>query len=461
MRHKSQVIPVSRRARATFAAVPLAASLVFLAGPLAAAEDLVAIEVGRIITVSGEEIPGGTILVRDGRLEAVGKDVKAPWDAKVYKFPSGVAMPGLIDCHSTAGLRVPNENVANVPYITVLDGVDPSADSLRDSLRDGITAVHVIPANVTRIGGQGAVVRTKGRTVADLVITSPSAMKLSLQPPSGETRMETMAALRRVFLDTYLSFDRILAEAAPEAIQGPADPAPDLTALLRAAPPWETIDWEALPADKVDPKERPMIDVVRGKLRSFIYCPSASDVFKAFELIDANHLQATLVLGSDAHKAAAVLAAREGLGPVVLDPALVVWDQDPDTAEEERHVNPRALHDAGVRFALQRLVRGARSAFDREPGVHLWSQAAELVRFGIPRDEALRAVTLTPAEILGLGHRMGSLEKGKDANIAVFSGDPLDARSWVDLVLIEGREAYRRDADPDLELLLRDPEKVY
>ena len=88
-------------------------------------------------------------------------------------------------------------------------------------------------------------------------------------------------------------------------------------------------------------------------------------------------------------------------------------------------------------------------------------QAAQLVRFGVPRLEALRSVTLTAAEILGLQERMGSIEVGKDANLALFSGDPLDARSWVEIVLIEGKEVYRRDKDPDLELLLKDPKRAF
>ena len=83
------------------------------------------------------------------------------------------------------------------------------------------------------------------------------------------------------------------------------------------------------------------------------------------------------------------------------------------------------------------------------------------MRYGIPRKKALETITLLPAKILGLDHRLGSLEVGKDADIAIFSGDQLDARSWVQEVLIEGRTVYDREKDADLELLLRSPERPF
>jgi hypothetical protein len=277
--------------------------------------------------------------------------------------------------------------------------------------------------------------------------------------------MENMAALRRTFLDLYVYLDDLVAQnSPPSALLGRPAAEPPLAALVEARPEWEKISWEKLPAEKVDVQRRAMVDLVRGKLPAFIYCPGASDVFKAFELIDAHHLKATLVLGPEAYKLPETLRRRRDLGAVVLDPNLVVWEADPENGAERRHVTPRLLFDAGIRFAL--LPDGNRysssaSPFSREGPQHLWYQAALLVRFGIPRAEALRAITLTPARILGLEHRLGSLEAGKDANLAIFSGDPLDARSWVELVLIEGKEAYRRDQDPDLELLLKEPEKAF
>jgi imidazolonepropionase-like amidohydrolase len=441
----------------------LALTLIPVAALRAQEPDVIAIQVGRAITVSGEEIEGATLLIKDGRLQAVGADIEAPWNARVLKLPRAVAMPGLISCHSTVGLRVPNENVPNVPYISVLDGIDPAHPAVKSSLRDGIAVAHVIPGSATRLGGQGAVVRLAGKTIAEMAIAAPSAMKISLQPAPAETRLSNMAALRRTFFDAYQQAREVLASAAPAAaLASKSALVPSLEALVAVKAPWDEIDWDKMPWDRVDPQLRPMLDVVRGKLPVFLHCPTASDVFKAFELIDANRLRATLVLGRDAYKLADVLKARQDLGPVVLDDDFVTWEADPDTGVESRHVTPRVLFDAGIRFAVVPAdPRDRGPGFSRDGELHLWYQAAQLVRFGIPRQEALKAVTLTPARILGLEHRLGSLEVGKDATISIFSGDPLDARSWVDMVFIEGKEVYRREKDRDLELLLREPERAF
>jgi len=99
-----------------------------------------------------------------------------------------------------------------------------------------------------------------------------------------------------------------------------------------------------------------------------------------------------------------------------------------------------------------------RLAFQTEPSAYgsryLWFQAATAVKYGMPRAEALRAITLNPAQIIGLGDRVGSIEKGKDANLLLLTGDPLDVRTWVDTVLIEGEVVYERSKDERLQKLL-------
>ena len=274
--------------------------------------------------------------------------------------------------------------------------------------------------------------------------------------------MGNIAALRKSFYDFYTRM---------KALQDTGGKAPllkkkdrSLTDLVRSRPNWDEIDWKKIPDDKVSERDKPMRDLVQGKLRVFINCPTASDVFKAFELIDAHHLDATLVLGSDAWKLAKVLAARKNLGTVVLNPLLEIWERDPGTGGEKRRLTPVLLHKAGIDFALQAVTDSNFNTgpyFGRSGPYHHWYQASRLVQYGLSRDEAIKTITLAPAKILGLDHRIGSLEAGKDANIAIFSGDPLDARSWVERVFIEGREVYNRSKDRDLELLLKDPERSF
>jgi imidazolonepropionase-like amidohydrolase len=437
----------------------LSSIVLLLAAPSRAGEPI-ALRAARILTAEGADIEEGVILIERGKVRAVGKDVDVPWNAEVIRCPGGVAVPGLIQPHATTGLRVVNENLPEAPFVTVLDGIDPNAAEYRAALRDGVTALHVIPGNNTRFGGLGAVLRPVGAMPEAMAIRSPSALKISLEGPRGESRMGQMAALRRAFLELHRHIAGLVPRG-PVPLETKPGSESELRMVLDMAPDWKGIDWSKVPEDRIDERQRPLADLVRGRLPAFIYCPRASDVFKAFELMDANGIKGTLVLGPDGHKAAAALAARKGLGPVVIDPELVRYEDDPETGEERRYLCARILHDAGVAFAVpSRDERGGR-VLSRDPESHLPFQAARLVAQGIPRADALRAVTIQPARALGLDHRMGSIVPGKDANIAVFSGDPFDSRSWVDLVIIEGRVVYRRSEDRELQELQRQPARRF
>ena len=436
--------------------------LILTASLAAASDEIVVLKVGRAITAAGKDIEKATIVIEGGRIKSIGAAAETPRTARVVEMPKAVAMPGIVDVPRVNGLRVSNERLANVPYVTVLDGIDPSSPGLENARRHGVTTVHCIAGNVTRFGGQGAVIRTSGRTVDELLVKSPSAMKMSLQPAAGENRMGNIAALRKSFYDFYTRMMALQDTGGKAPLLKKKDRS--LTDLVRSRPNWDEIDWKKIPDDKVSERDKPMRDLVQGKLRGFINCPTASDVFKAFELIDTHHLDATLVLGSDAWKLGKVLAARKNLGAVVLNPLLEIWERDPGTGGEKRRLTPVRLHKAGIDFALQAVTDSNFNTgpyFGRSGPYHHWYQASRLVQYGLSRDEAIKTITLAPAKILGLDHRIGSLEAGKDANIAIFSGDPLDARSWVERVFIEGREVYNRSKDRDLELLLKDPERSF
>src|SRR5687768_192882 len=126
------------------------------------AQDVLAIKAERVIPISGPEIQNGIILVRGGKIAAVGKDVAIPEGAKVLE--AKVAMPGMIEAHGWRGMDSPNENVPVVPFVTTADGLDPVHFSIEDALRDGITTIHVIPGNNTVVGGTGVVIKPVGST---------------------------------------------------------------------------------------------------------------------------------------------------------------------------------------------------------------------------------------------------------------------------------------------------------
>ena len=392
-------------------------------GP-AQAEDVVAIRAGKIIPIDGEEIRDGTILIKDGRIEAIGKDVEVPWDANVIDASDKVVMPGLIEAHSSRGLDRANESVPNVPFVSVFEAVDPLSSYFPDSLKQGVTSIFLIPGNDTLIGGQGMIVKPHGPTVEDMMVQLNVGLKISLRPTRGRSRMAHISELRR----TLDGMRRELKEKEEE-LEEKAKEGEEATGTAR---------------DQLDIRRRALADLLDGSLPAFVYCDNASDVIRAIALRDEYGFKMVPVLGRDGYKAAKLLA--EAKLPAIVHPSIVTWERDEATGEEMPHSTPTAHEEAGVKFAIQSTGSTLGDQF-------LWYQAAKAVRNGLPREDALRSITLSPAEILGIDDRVGSLTEGKEANLLVLTGDPLDIRSWVDMVIIEGEVVYERSKDPTLAKL--------
>lgn len=391
------------------------ATAVLLALLLGGGDGPVAIKNGRVIPVSGPELESATILVRDGRIVAVGKDVEVPFDAKVIDATGRTVMPAFVEAHSFRGMDRPNERMPSVPFVSTFDAINPVDLYFEDCLRQGIATVGVMPGNDTLIGGQGCVVRPGAGTVEEMLVARNAFLKISLKPRAGTSRMAHLAALRRELDDA--------ADALKEAGEKKDEPKP-------GAP---------------ESRREPLYRLLRGALPAMVYCPTASDVIKAVELSETYKFRMVLVLGRDAWKAAGEIARRKL--EVVLAPDFAYWETDPETHEEVLRVGTEVFAKAGVPISLQTDGSTLGSSY-------LWYQAAVAVRHGLPRAEALKAVTLGPAKLLGLDGRLGSIEKGKDATLVILTADPLDAQAWVDLVLVEGRPVYERSKDLRLKRLL-------
>jgi imidazolonepropionase-like amidohydrolase len=434
-------------------------TLLLLAAPLAApVQGKIAVRAGRILPVVGPEVTKGVVLVEDGRIAAIGRSseegtppdlplLEVPWDATVVDAPEGVLFPGMIEAHTTRGLDRPNENVPVTPFIHVLDGLDPASTYFEDALRDGITALFVVPGNDCVIGGRGRVVKPFGRTVEAMTILPEGGMKISVAPKQGFTRLSQLAELRKTFVDLAQERERLLEkkrdekEAAREKEEKEGKPGSEGEKGEEKEKEVEVTD------EDFDEKKRPLLDLVAGRMPAFVWCEKAMDVPRAIEVASENGFlsRTTLVLGPECWKAADAIAAAGR--PVVLDPNLEYVEENPLTGEERRTFVPAVFQEKGIRFALQTTSTSLGPRY-------LWFQAARCVAFGLPREAALRAVTLAPAEILGLGARMGSIEVGKDATFLLLTGDPLDATTWVDRVFLGGEVVYERSKDKRLQELL-------
>jgi len=404
----------------------LTAALAASFAATAASQDLVAVKAGKILTISGPVLEDSVILIENGRIKQIAKTdaIEIPWTAKVIDASDKTVMPTWVIAHSSGGMRGANESMQNVPWLSVGDAVDPASTYFEDALRNGVGTVHVMPGDSTLLGGSGMVLRPFGRTVEDMTVSANTGIKMSLKNSRGG-RLQQIRQLRRALADVreYIAdFDRRKSEFEKEKEAG------------------------AIPADKkwteeYDRTKKAAADLVQKKAKGWLYVPSAAEVSEALRLSQELDLQ--IVLGSNIDEAAAKLG-KFGK-PVILSASFEYRETDEETQKQKKICTAKMLADAGVPFALLLGTSGATS--------YPWWQLGTCVRNGVDRRQALEALTIVPARILGLEDQIGSIAEGKLANLQILTGDPLKATTWVDTVLLEGEVVYERSKDPKLQYL--------
>ena len=424
----------------------LAAALVPSFAPAPAAAQTVAITGGTVVPVSGPRIEAGTVLIRDGRIAAVGADVDVPSGSRVVDAAGKYVLPGLVDAMSYYGISADdlNETTApSTPQLRILeayypfgsfgDGEPPSPPRSDDLLMGGITTHYIAPADATVIGGQGAVVKAAGSGLDALVVRDPAAIDMTLggrpaetfaeQNRSPGTRMAVIAHLREQLLRAQEYRERWQAwRDEPEDERGPA--------------PSRDLGMDAL------------VLLLDGTIPARVQANRTVEIREALELADEFGFEVIIDSGISADRVAGELAAREV--PVVLGPIahpFVSGEEIPDAEEYPAPDERRAerLRDAGVDIAIASFSRAFGSLGPAGSGKWLLVDAALAAGYGLSEEEVLRAITLAPAEILGVADRIGSLEPGKDADVIVLDGPPLSVRSWVERVFVDGQEVYVRD----------------
>ncbi len=424
----------------------------------AAAQQTVAVKGGRVVPIAGKPIDGGVVLIKDGKIQAVGKDLAIPTGARVIDATGRLVLPGFVDVHSSSGMDQTNERNTNIPFASVVDAIDPSQEYFEECRRNGVTTVAIVPGNVTMFGGQAAIIKTAGTYVDDMIVKRAAGIKVSLRPATGKSRMSHLAALRKE-LDAARDF---LAgkTGTTTSSRGAARPGEVSAEATQPTPrPAESGREGGQPArDDSQVRKEALARLLKGEMPAFIYCDAAMDVPQALKLAEQYKLKPILVLGKDCHKAVKEVAASKL--PVVLGPALVFWETDPRTGDDTKVVLPKLFREAGVSFTFQATGMAGGSLFSPPPlpptlGTnYLWYQAATAVKYGMPRDEALEALTLRPARVLGIEKVAGSIEPGKDADLVILTGDPLKLDTWVDKTLVRGEVVYDRTKDTKLKQLL-------
>jgi len=391
---------------------------------------MLAIKGGKVLTITKGIIDDGVVLVEGGKIRAVGADLKVPADAKVINARRKVVMPGLVEAHCHIGIYEEmigwagsdgNEMTEPVtPHMRAIDAVKANADEggLEAALKTGVTTAQILPGSANVIGGTGVIVKTAPKVVVDeMVVRDPSGMKIAF----GENPRRVYGVEYKKLPSTRMGVAALLREWFNKALL--------YDEKKRAA----TEQRDPIKMPERDPRLEALLPVVRKEIPLRAHAHRADDVATAIRICEEFGLKMSWEHATEGHRVAKWLAEKKV--SAVWGPSLVArgkWEM-----RELSFDTPKALYDAGVHFAIQTDAVGSTIQF-------LPLCAGLACRDGLPYDYALRAVTINPAEIIGVSDRVGSLERGKDADIRILSGDPLELKTKVEKVIINGEMAWSR-----------------
>ncbi len=390
----------------------------------------VAVTGGRVVPVVGDVVERGTVLVLDGRVAAVGTELRVPDGVDVVAVPAGSwVLPGFVEAHAHLGVHEDGEgwagddtNEMTDPVgarMRALDGINPADEGFRDALSGGVTTAVVKPGSGNPIGGQCAALKCWGRVVEEMLLREPVSVKSAL----GENP-------KRVYGDAKkLPSTRMGVAAVIRDAMGAAQDYRARREAARAA---------GDPFDR-DPTSEVLVRVLDGELPWCQHAHRADDTATALRLADEFGYRLVLNHGTEAHLVADLLAERDV--PVIVGPLLT--SRSKVELRQRSLRTPGLLARAGVRIALT-------TDHPVVPIAFLVHQATLAVKEGLDRETALRALTIEPARMLGIDDRVGSLEPGKDGDLVVWSGDPLDVMSRARTVFVEGRAVHRFDDESGL-----------
>jgi imidazolonepropionase-like amidohydrolase len=386
----------------------------------------VAIRNATIYPVTSAPIPNGTIVIANGLITAVGANAAVPAGATVIDGTGLSVYPGLIDSGSQVGLQeissvpgtVDTAELGDInPNAKAAVAINPHSNVIPVTRVNGITTVVTAPEGGI-ISGQSALIQLAGWTNNEMVLKAPLAMHIHFprlrsaafdeQPQEEEAAKEAQKNYTRQIdkLRDVLRDAQAYAKATAARTQNSALPRGDRDLILEA-----------------------LVPVVEGRVPVVMHANLARDIRAAIRFADEFKLKMILADAQDAAKVVTELKSHNI--PVILGPILDLPPRE-DDAYDMTFTNAKTLYDNGIRFAIQ--------SSDAHNARNLPYNAATCAAFGLPKDVALKSITIFPAEIFGVADRIGSLEAGKIANVIVTDGDPLEIPTHVKHLFIGGEE---------------------
>ena len=403
----------------------------------------IAIKAGTILPINDAPIENGTILIKDGKITALGQNIAVDSDIRVIDANGKFVMPGMIDVQSRLFVidSELNESRTIAPELSILDGLDPYIEEAPEVAAQGVTAIYITPGSRSLIGGSGAVLKLNGsKDVGEMLLKDNIAVKAAIgvsanNESSSLGRLGDYSSIREALLETKIymhnkekyerevaKYDKKMAEYEKKKETKPA----------------EKIDKPKRPARfHPNPTNEVLAKVLNKEIPLQIEAHRVTDILNALRLADEFDFKLILDKCTEGYMIAEEIARSKA--PVILGPVSTSFNDMPKLEYRNHDVrNAAILSEKGVKLALG--VSGKDGASSKFVAL----AAAIAVGNGMDKGMALRAVTLTPAEILGVADRIGSLQVGKDADVVILSGHPLDSLSRIEMVLIEGKTVFER-----------------
>ncbi|MEO0481369.1 MAG: amidohydrolase family protein [Planctomycetota bacterium] len=387
------------------------------------AETVLVFQNGRVMTANGPAIDGGVVIVRGSTIVTVGPatEVAVPDGAQVVDCTGMTITPGLVDASTTIGVSRSdlNEEGEEInPHLRVLDVIDPEDKAFVRARRHGVTTVQVNPGNRNVIGGLGAVVKTSGNTVAEMLVEAVSGLRMTMgSEPSAGNRAIRGGNPVGIFYRRPTTRMGVVWEAR--------------RALYAAQ---KYMEQQTVPgqAEQVgfDPGMEVLAQVLRGEMPVRTTARQEQDIRTALRLADEFGYRTLVEEATEAWRVADELLEAEA--------TVLFSSPSRETASEGAEVRWFTLNklaNTGVPFAIC-----SGSGVGSRP---LMTEATFAVRYGLSREVALAAITSRAAEVLGIEDRVGSLRAGLDADLVVWTGDPFEPTTAVHSVYIAGTEVSR------------------
>lgn len=380
---------------------------------------------GRILTMAGKTYERGSILIDNGKILEIGEEIIAPLDSQIIDAEGKLVMPGIVEAHCHLGLQEDsigfegndvNEMVDPVtPHLRAIDAINPMDRTFQEARENGgVTTVAAGPGSANVIGGIYSIIKTYGDRIDDMIVKECAAMKCAFgENPKRVYNAKNKSPMTRMAIAAILRESLYKAKSYKEKLERAKD--------------------DPSKAPDFDLKMESLVKVLNKEIPLKAHAHRADDIFTAIRIAKEFDVNITLEHCTDGHLIADYIL-QEGI-PTVIGPTL--GHRTKFETKNKTFETPGILVKKGIKVAIT-------TDSPVVPLEYLRLCAGLAVASGMEEEEAFKAITIYPAEILGIADRVGSLEVGKDADIAIFEGHPFDTMSKCKAVVIDGNVVFNK-----------------